>query len=509
MKKELELLKCKKTIMLVGVFMLMLLFFPIEAKASTGGRSADDAINWARSQVGKGLDYDGAYGNQCVDFICYYYQYLGQRSPGGNGSDYTWNALPAGWTRIQGAVPRKGDILVYTGGFNNYGHVAIYSADRETYHQNFDSHPYVEKITYKYNGLTTPYWGVIRPDFGSAPANNFTSVSASEVGTNSAKLTATTSLTWISECGYQIGKSTNSMSIAEKEWPNSNTLNIWYTATNLEPGTTYYYQFYYISGGVVQWSEVKSFTTLSIPTTGVSLDKTSMTLKVGETSKLNATVLPANATNKSVSWSSNNNAVATVTNGTVNAVNVGEATITATTSNGQTAKCQVKVTAAEGWEYTIQGWKYRKADGSYAKDEWLVVEGYWYHFDESGYRETGWIWVNGTSYYLYDDGHMATNEWIDGYYVDGCSGAWVQDEWILTDGKWWYRHADGSYTTNGWESINGYWYFFDGNGYMQTGWLNLGGTWYYLKSGGEMASNEWVENNGYRYFFNASGVYVA
>ena len=40
--------------------------------------------------------------------------------------------------------------------------------------------------------------------------------------------------------------------------------------------------------------EVKSFTTLSIPITGVSLDKTSITLKVGETSKLNATVLPAN-----------------------------------------------------------------------------------------------------------------------------------------------------------------------------------------------------------------------
>ena len=503
MKKKSELLKCKKTIVLVGVFMLMLLFFPIETKASTGGRSADDAINWARSQVGIGLDYDGAYGNQCVDFICYYYQYLGQRSPGGNGSDYTWNALPAGWTRIQGAVPRKGDILVYTGGFNNYGHVAIYAADRETYHQNFDGHPYVEKITYKYNGLTTPYWGVIRPDFGSAPANNFTSVSASEVGTNSAKLTATTSLTWISECGYQIGKSTNNMSIAEKEWPNSNTLNIWYTATNLEPGTTYYYQFYYISGGVVQWSEVKSFTTLSIPITGVSLDKTSITLKVGETSKLNATVLPANATNKNVSWSSNNNAVATVTNGTVKAVNVGETTITVTTSNGQTAKCQVKVTAAEGWEYTIQGWKYRKTDGSYAKDEWLVIEGYWYHFDKSEYRETGWIWVNGTSYYLYDDGHMATNEWIDGYYVDG-SGAWVQDEWVVTDGRWWYRHADGSYTTNGWESINGYWYFFDESGYMKIGWIWVNGTSYYLYDDGHMATNEWIDG----YYVDGSGAWV-
>lgn len=62
---------------------------PLRAEASTGGKSADDAINWVKSQVGKGLDYDGVYGNQCVDLICYYYQYLGQRSPGGNGADYS------------------------------------------------------------------------------------------------------------------------------------------------------------------------------------------------------------------------------------------------------------------------------------------------------------------------------------------------------------------------------------------------------------------------------------
>ena len=76
------------------------------------------------------------YGNQCVDLICYYYQYLGQRSPGGNGADYSWNALPSGWQRLQGVQPQKGDILVYSGNSSNpYGHVAIYAADRETYHQ--------------------------------------------------------------------------------------------------------------------------------------------------------------------------------------------------------------------------------------------------------------------------------------------------------------------------------------------------------------------------------------
>ena len=126
---------------------------PMNAEASTGGHSADDAVNWVKSQVGKGLDYDGVYGNQCVDLICYYYRYLGQTSPGGNGCDYAWNALPSGWQRLQGVQPQKGDILVYSGNSSNpYGHVAIYAADRETYHQNFNSHPYVEKVTYRYNG---------------------------------------------------------------------------------------------------------------------------------------------------------------------------------------------------------------------------------------------------------------------------------------------------------------------------------------------------------------------
>ena len=156
--------------MLIGIFVFLLC--PVKTQASTGGHSADDAINWVRSQVGKGLDYDGAYGNQCVDLICYYYKYLGQTSPGGNAIDYTSNKLPSGWSRIQGAQPQKGDILVYSGG--EFGHVAIYANDYESYHQNFNKHKYIEKITYKYNQMGIQYWGIIRPDFETdvyAPEN--------------------------------------------------------------------------------------------------------------------------------------------------------------------------------------------------------------------------------------------------------------------------------------------------------------------------------------------------
>ena len=61
------------TIIALMALVMMVILTPLQAKAGTAGHSADDAINWVKSKVGTGLDYDGAYGNQCVDLICYYY----------------------------------------------------------------------------------------------------------------------------------------------------------------------------------------------------------------------------------------------------------------------------------------------------------------------------------------------------------------------------------------------------------------------------------------------------
>ena len=91
----------------------------------------------------------------------------------------------------------------------------------------------------------------------------------------------------------------------------------------------------------------KNFNIKEIPTlsTSIALNKTSASLKVTETLTLVATVLPENATNKSVTWKSSNEAVATVdANGKVTAVAVGEATITATTTDGSNLSASCKVT---------------------------------------------------------------------------------------------------------------------------------------------------------------------
>ena len=75
----------------------------------------------------------------------------------------------------------------------------------------------------------------------------------------------------------------------------------------------------------------------------VRLDKTTVSLSVGSSITLTATVLPENASNKTVSWKSSNTSVATVdSNGKVKAIAGGSATITAT-AGGVSAKCSVTV----------------------------------------------------------------------------------------------------------------------------------------------------------------------
>jgi len=84
-----------------------------------------------------------------------------------------------------------------------------------------------------------------------------------------------------------------------------------------------------------------------VPVTSVSLNKGNLSLSAGESEKLTATVQPSNATDKTVTWSTNDAGVATVSSdGLVRAVAPGSAQIVVTTNyGGRTAYCSVTVTA--------------------------------------------------------------------------------------------------------------------------------------------------------------------
>ncbi len=108
----------------------------------------------------------------------------------------------------------------------------------------------------------------------------------------------------------------------------------------------------------------------AVAVTGVRLDGSACTLAAGATHRLTATVLPETAGNKTVTWSSGNEAVATVDGGLVTAVAVGEAAITVTTDDGDfTATCTVTVEEA----VAVTGVRISQAEASLKEGETLQL----------------------------------------------------------------------------------------------------------------------------------------
>ena len=80
-----------------------------------------------------------------------------------------------------------------------------------------------------------------------------------------------------------------------------------------------------------------------MPVESITLSKSSVNLAKGHSTTVTATIAPTNATNKTVTWTTSNKSVATVSNGKITAVGVGKATVTTKTSNGKTATVTVNV----------------------------------------------------------------------------------------------------------------------------------------------------------------------
>lgn len=134
-----------------------------------------------------------------------------------------------------------------------------------------------------------------------------------------------------------------------------------------------------------------NFVQLQVVPTSVALNKTTLTLDIGRTSNLRATVYSSNAANKKCTWRSSNTSVATVdSNGKVTAKKAGTATITVKTSNGKTATCKVTVNLPApqitGLANTTGGIKisWNKVDGAYGyRLYYKPVSGGWKRFKDT------------------------------------------------------------------------------------------------------------------------------
>ena len=102
------------------------------------------------------------------------------------------------------------------------------------------------------------------------------------------------------------------------------------------------YPYCYVYGAEIE----VTYSAETVHPTSVSVSPSTASIEAGSTTQLTETVLPSNATDKSVTWSSSNTSVATVnSSGLVTGVSAGNATITVTTVDGsKTATCAITVT---------------------------------------------------------------------------------------------------------------------------------------------------------------------
>jgi hypothetical protein len=198
-------------------------------------------------------------------------------------------------------------------------------------------------------------------------------------------------------------------------------------------------------------------TSNSVKVLHFGLNKTSLDLQKGTTSKLLEEIGLSSPVNISTTWTSSNSEVAIVdSDGNVTAVGEGTAIITCAANNGsgERASCTVTVEKASSIP-----------EAETIKQGWSKVADKWYLIDKTGEPERGW--------------QKDEKGWV---YLSPKDGA-MQTKWVKDGGKW---------------------YFMKDNGYMATGWIKDGDNWYYLDSSGAMLSNTTVEG----YTLNESGELV-
>lgn len=250
----------------------------------------------------------------------------------------------------------------------------------------------------------------------------------------------------------------------------------------------------------------------TIPVTGIALNRSTLSLysnTTPNTAVLTATVTPADATDKAVTWASGNPSVAAVDqNGNVTAVSNGSAVITVTTTDGgYTASCTVTVmtyssgSTGGGSSGGSSGSTSSQPAGTTAQDPKKgKVNSLTGIITGSGSGYSNWqpeTAADGTVRWKlqYADGTTAAGTIVTG--EDGST--YEQPAWEMVNGAWYPFGADG-YVQSGMiydPALGGYFYI-DTNTGMKTGWQLIDGKWYYFNpvsdgKQGIMFADAWID----------------
>lgn len=185
-----------------------------------------------------------------------------------------------------------------------------------------------------------------------------------------------------------------------------------------------------------------------IAVTGVKLDQMTLTLNAGESAQLTATLSPNNATNKNVTWSSNNSNVS-VSGGKVTAKTAGSAIVTVTTADGgYTAQCNVTVNASTEVGHTALA--SLNLDGNCYFDTEIMP-------DQNTNTKAKWNLQSGTTYIAgaRDDNYKIGYTCTDNFYaVRGTANSpakpasYWNGDWIINQTGVSYQFGDTTVTTD-------------------------------------------------------------
>lgn len=250
----------------------------------------------------------------------------------------------------------------------------------------------------------------------------------------------------------------------------------------------------------------------TIPVTGIALNRSTLSLysnTTPNTAVLTATVTPADAIDKAVTWASGNPSVVAVDqNGNVTAVGNGSAVITVTTTDGgYTASCTVTVmtyssgSTGGGSSGGSSGSTSLQPAGTTAQDPKKgKVNSLTGIITGSGSGYSNWqpeTAADGTVRWKlqYADGTTAAGTIVTG--EDGST--YEQPAWEMVNGAWYPFGADG-YVQSGMiydPALGGYFYI-DTNTGMKTGWQLIDGKWYYFNpvsdgKQGIMFADAWID----------------